>query len=421
MKPLDRGALLGELDFERLAGTDGEARARAVIIRELRAMGLEPSVEGFELRSFAPGTAALEVGGERFDLVPHGLEGDRDLEGELVFLENAEVLAFNRGAYRGKVVLAFGASGGKPHELASEAGVAAYIGIASPNRPVSAASHRQKWFADGSAVPTLTAAYADAERLSARGGERVTIRIRQDAGPRVAHNIVARLGGPRRDENLVFLTAHYDSVARSHGATDNAGGTVAALAVARHFAEHPPDRELRLVLFSGEELGLRGSLAYVREHGDEIRARARLAVNLDIAGDPIGNDCLFVVGTRELAGYAAGICREAGIAPHANVDVWPSDGMPFSLQEVPSVNIARTDGRGSFHIHTPGDVAANVTAAGLDHPVRAARALLERVLGAEVFPLRREIDDALREKIEKFFWNLTQEKPELRWTEKHRK
>lgn len=421
MKPFDRGSLLAELDFERLAGTEGEARARDVILRELREMGLAPSVEGFEIRSFTPGTATIEAGGERFDLVPHGLEGDRDLEGELVYLENAEVLALNRGAYRGKVVLVFGSSAGKPHEMASEAGVAAYVAIASPNRPVSAASHRQKWFADGSAVPTLTIPYADAERLAARSGERVRIGIRQEAGPRVAHNIVASLGGPRRDENLVFLTAHYDSVARSHGATDNAGGTVAALEVARRFAERPPDRELRLVLFSGEELGLRGSLAYVREHGEEIRVRARLAVNLDIAGDPIGNDCLFVVGTRELAGYAAGVCREAGIAPHASVDVWPSDGMPFALYEVPSVNVARTDGRGSFHIHTAGDVAANVTAAGLEHPVRAARTLLERVLGAEVFPLRREIDDALREKIEKYFWNLTQEKPELRWTDRLRK
>ena len=420
MHPFDASVLLTKLDFERLAGTDGEARARDILVRELRDMGLEPAVEGFEVRSFEPGIATLQVGGDQFDLVPHGLEGDRDLEGELAFLDNAEVLAFNRGAFRGKVVLAFGASG-KPHELASEAGVAAYLGVAGANRSVSAASHRQKWFSDGRAVPTLTATYADAERLAARSGERVRISIRQAAGPRVAHNIVATLGAPRRDENLVYLTAHYDSVARSHGAADNAGGTVAALAVARHFAEHPPARELRLVLFSGEELGLRGSLAYVRVHDAEVHERGRLCVNLDIAGDPLGNDCLFVVGTRELAGYAAGICRESGICPHESVDVWPSDGMPFALQEVPSVNLARTDGRGSFHIHTPGDVASNVTAGGLDHPVRAARALLERVLGAEIFPLRREIDDSLREKIEKYFWNLTQEKPELHWTERWRK
>ncbi len=127
MKPFDPSALLRELDFERLAGTDGEARARDILVGELRDMGLEPAIEGFEVRSFEPGAATLEVGGERFDLVPHGLEGDRDLEGELAFLENADVLAFNRGAFRGKVVLAFTATG-KAHEMASEAGVAAYVG-----------------------------------------------------------------------------------------------------------------------------------------------------------------------------------------------------------------------------------------------------------------------------------------------------
>jgi hypothetical protein len=73
------------------------------------------------------------------------------------------------------------------------------------------------------------------------------------------------------------------------------------------------------------------------------------------------------------------------------------------------------------HPHARRRGCASVTVAGLEHPVRAARALLERVLGAGIFPLRREIDETLREKIEKYFWNLTREKPELRWLERWRK
>ena len=42
-------------------------------------------------------------------------------------------------------------------------------------------------------------------------------------------------------------------------------------------------------------------------------------------------------------------------------------------------------------------------------------------MAAEVFPVRREIDDTFREKIEKYVWNSTLEKPELKWVEKYRR
>jgi len=35
--------------------------------------------------------------------------------------------------------------------------------------------------------------------------------------------------------------------------------------------------------------------------------------------------------------------------------------------------------------------------------------------------VRKEIDECLKEKIEKYLWNLTLEKPELHWKPKYRK
>ena len=40
-------------------------------------------------------------------------------------------------------------------------------------------------------------------------------------------------------------------------------------------------------------------------------------------------------------------------------------------------------------------------AAGIANPSRAAHAIVGRAMAAEVFPVRREIDDTFREKIEK--------------------
>ena len=132
-------------------------------------------------------------------------------------------------------------------------------------------------------------------------------------------------------------------------------------------------------------------------------------------------DSVIVVGTRDLLGYAAGLLRENGMAFRDALDTYSSDCMPFAALEIPSINLARTDGRGCHFVHTPGDVGANITAAGVAHTTRAARVILERMLGAEIFPVRREIDASLREKIEKYLWNQTLEKPELSWTEAYRK
>jgi hypothetical protein len=57
----------------------------------------------------------------------------------------------------------------------------------------------------------------------------------------------------------------------------------------------------------------------------------------------------------------------------------------------------------------------------VENTSRAARAILGRVMQAEVYPLRREIDDSFREKIERYIWTSTLEKPELHWMEKYRK
>jgi hypothetical protein len=415
-----RARLFHELDYERLVGSPGEARAIEVISRELRRIGLEPSLEEFPVTGFTTGTAELSCGGRTWALNPYGLVADCVLEGELSWCENPDVLGFNTGACRGKVVLAYGSSP-RAHQLLWEGGAAALVEVSGPHREAYSLSHRQKRHADGMAVPSLTARYEDAEALAALDGKRVRIEVHQEVKAVTGHNVVATVGAPVRDRTMTWLVGHYDTVARSHGAFDNAAGVIAMLDAAEALARRDPKRELRVVFFSGEELGLRGSYAHVKAHEDEVRERGRLVVNVDLAGDAIGADVLFVLGTRELMGWAAGVCREDGVVARENLDIYSSDCMPFSVHEVPSVNVARVDGRSGRFGHTRDDVAANVSPAGVENPSRVARAILGRVLDAEVYPLRREIDESLRDKIERYLWQSTLEKPELKWLEKWRR
>jgi Zn-dependent M28 family amino/carboxypeptidase len=80
-------------------------------------------------------------------------------------------------------------------------------------------------------------------------------------------NIVAEIRGT--SDEIVVIGAHYDSVAGTPGADDNASGVAALLALARHFAHDKPARTLRFVAFANEEppyfqTEQMGSLVYAR-------------------------------------------------------------------------------------------------------------------------------------------------------------
>lgn len=82
-------------------------------------------------------------------------------------------------------------------------------------------------------------------------------------------NVEAAVAGADPGAPVVVLGAHYDTVEGSPGADDNASGVAVLLAVAAALAERRaggwrPARGVRLVAFTLEELGLLGSVTYVR-------------------------------------------------------------------------------------------------------------------------------------------------------------
>jgi carboxypeptidase Q len=83
-------------------------------------------------------------------------------------------------------------------------------------------------------------------------------------------NIIAEIPGtdPRLEDEVVMLGAHFDSWHTGTGATDNAAGSAVMLEALRLIKATGlrPRRTIRLALWTGEEQGLLGSRAYVREH-----------------------------------------------------------------------------------------------------------------------------------------------------------
>ena len=89
-----------------------------------------------------------------------------------------------------------------------------------------------------------------------------------DNSPADSYNIVAEIPGTTRRDEVVMLGAHFDSWHGGTGATDNAAGSAVMIEAMRILKtlDLKMARTVRIALWSGEELGLLGSKAYVKEH-----------------------------------------------------------------------------------------------------------------------------------------------------------
>jgi len=85
---------------------------------------------------------------------------------------------------------------------------------------------------------------------------------------KISYNTVAEIPGTDKADEVIMLGGHLDSWHAATGATDNAIGCAIMVEAARILKTLgvKPRRTIRVALWSGEEEGLLGSQAYVKEH-----------------------------------------------------------------------------------------------------------------------------------------------------------
>src|SRR5678815_2889466 len=158
-------------------------------------------------------------------------------------------------------------------------------------------------------------------------------------------NVVGRIDGTRQPRRYIVISAHYDHLGVRNGvvfngADDNASGTAALFAIGKYFSSHPPNNSLIFAAFDAEELGLRGSQAFVKRPPVDARSIS-LDLNLDMIGRE-GDNRLFVVGTALqpfLKPYIESVARTSSLRlltghedPKKPED-WTSDSDHFSFME----------------------------------------------------------------------------------------
>lgn len=127
-------------------------------------------------------------------------------------------------------------------------------------------------------IPDIAVQHDHAKQLAdlLDDGKDVTVEFDLDnrftPGPIDLHNVVAEIPGSERPDEVVIVCGHLDSWHQAEGCTDNGTGVASTLEAARILmaAGARPKRTIRFILWGGEEQGLLGSVAYVRQHRAEM-------------------------------------------------------------------------------------------------------------------------------------------------------
>ncbi|HZF08263.1 MAG TPA: M20/M25/M40 family metallo-hydrolase [Thermoanaerobaculia bacterium] len=217
------------------------------------------------------------------------------------------------------------------------------------------------------------------------GGEhRASLHVRLTRQMATAANVVGRLAaaGTVRLPGAVLVGAHYDHLGRGgagsgsltpdshavhHGADDNASGTAGVLEIARLLAAERDrlQRDVYFVAFSGEESGVLGSTALIRQPPAGWKIADLVAMlNLDMVGRLRGNQ-LAVLGTESAEEWKQLVppaCAQERLACTLSGDGYgPSDHSPFYAAGVPVLHFF-TGAHEDYH--KPADTADKINAIG---------------------------------------------------------
>lgn len=232
------------------------------------------------------------------------------------------------------------------------------------------------------------------------------------------HNIVATRTGRSLPGKRVLVLAHFDTVAGSPGADDNASGVAVMLEVAAALAGFTPERTLQFVGVNLEEnaepelsgSGLRGSKALARlarEEGWDIeavvvlesvafagasvvqRAPAGLPIEVPAAGDflaVIANERSRVLAARFVhwAGGAALPVVPLVVPGNGELfrDTRRSDHAPFWDAGFPAIMLTDTTNFRNPHYHEAGDTFETLNLPFAATVCRAVVALLAELAGS---------------------------------------
>ena len=186
---------------------------------------------------------------------------------------------------------------------------------------------------------------------------RINVQNRVSSGPVDSANVVGEIRGSEHPEQVIVVGGHLDSWDLADGATDDGCGVATTLGAAKaiKLSGFKPKRTIRFVLFTGEEQGLLGSLAYTKMHKDEL-ANHVAALILDNGQGPVVK--LNLGGRDDLIPAVKKFTDSVKSFGEVEVDdsvVFGTDAGPFILAGLPGINMGQDSPEYKYTHHSAVD------------------------------------------------------------------
>ena len=405
--------VLEEMSYERLGGTKEELSALEIIKREVDALGVENTIEDFEVNSFEIESAEFVVTKpkrEVYNVNAFGMCSSTNPEGvftEFYYLENTKQISLLD--LKGKTILLTSPLSYQVYEDLAKKEVAAIV-VASgsiyddlANTDLEEKALRERHYKHGK-IPCFTMRMTDCEKLVLSNPEEVYFKVIQKESLATSHNLVATIKGSEKPEEVVCFTAHYDSVRFSTGAYDNGTGSVTILELLHYYVKNAPKRTLKFIWCGSEEMGLLGSHAYVNTHKEELE-NYKLCINVDMTGVPLGKDIAVCTSEMSLVNYIDYYAKNIGFMIDTNQGVYSSDSTPFAFNNVPAVSFARISPRGGAEIHSRRDVISLINPIYLEKTILFIISLSENLISSVYFPVPKSMPQNMKDELDKYLGN----------------
>ena len=400
-----------KFNYIREAGTPTEEKAASLIREELKSFGMESVLSEFTFDTWEIRKSELTVTepyNKTYQVTGYqrcGSTAGEGVEAEFLYVENGDDISLSHAA--GKIVMVNEIVRKDMYLKLLKAGAAGFVSISgSPtdtgeDRIPRAAAIPQKIYEalnEKERIQGVGIHYLDAVEMVTEGAKRVRLTLLQEEVTRTSRNVEARIQGSDRADEILTLTAHYDSVPEGPGAYDNMAGAAIIMEVCRYLKKHQPRRTVEFVWFGAEEKGLLGSRHYIKLHEQEL-GKHRFNMNVDLAGQLVGGNVIGVTADPSVCSMLTYLAAETGIGMTTKNQIWGSDSNTFAWKGIPAMTLNR-DG---FGMHTHYDTVDLLSAWSLERSARLLAHIAENLGNIDSIPFPQEIPEEFKKQLDEYF------------------
>lgn len=404
---LDIYNLLEKISFTRVSGSTEEFKCANILKEVVETLGGQAEISPFEVSGYNIKKATLTGNGKSYEV--SGIKGSGNALITAPFYYMETNLDTDKYEIKGKIVLINGVMNVTTYKKLLNYGAVGFISYSGDITDTNNNSDLENKelrdvLRNKGIIPGVHMRTKSAIELVRDNPKEVTLELSQEDFALTSHNVISEITGYMYPDEVITVTAHYDSVEFSKGAYDNGAGSVLIMKLYEYFMKNAPKRTLRFIWCGSEERGLLGSKAYVASLSEEELQKIIFNINVDVAGTVLGTEYASIMAENALVDYVDYISSEIAFPIVTRQDIYSSDSIPFSDKGIPAINLMRFGRPGAAHIHNRHDTMSFISKESLEKTYLFLEYLSNKIINANVFPVKREIPDNIKKKIDEYLF-----------------